>query len=425
MSLVAAVLCSACLFAPPPSSSPPGQAAPTPPAAVGAPDPSLLTLDAVLARVRERWPAVLAARERARARVASEGAAARWANPSVEVSTENWRPGGRAASDPELDTFAVLTQPIEIAGQRGARRRMAAAESLVAGTAVEDQERSLVLTASATFLEAVQARDHLRVLEAQRDGIVEIVSLLRRRVEEGVAAEADLRKVEADLGRAAIEATRAGVLLFDALTTLGALLGEDPPPAAASLAMPVMPPPVEPPDVEAVLARRPDVRAARARAALAAATADLEQRRRWPDLLVSAGYKRTAGTDTGVAGVAVPLPLFDRNARARALAAADAKAAELDVQQVEQLARAELAGSRARASALAALAERVQQELVAPAEVARRAARSSFREGAGDILRYLDAERVHADAAREAIDVRLEAALAAVRARVAAGEVWP
>lgn len=425
MSVAAAVLCSACLLSSLRPSPPPDQTAPTPPAPVRALGSSSLTLDEVLTRARERWPAVLASRERLRARVVSERAAARWNNPSVEVSTENWRPGGRAASDPDLDTFAVLTQPIEIAGQRGARRRMAAAESLVAGTAVEDQERSLVLAASATFLGAIQARDHLRVLEAQRDGIVEIVSLLQRRVEEGVTAEADLRKVEADLGRAAIEATRAGASLFDALTTLGALLGEDPPPAAASLAMPVMPPPAEHLDVDAALARRPDVRAARARAALAAATADLERRRRWPDLLVSAGYKRTAGTDTGVAGVAVPLPIFDRNARALALAAAEAKAAELDVQQVEQLARAELAGTRARASALTALAERVQQELVAPAEVARRAARSSFREGAGDILRYLDAERVHADAAREAIDVRMEAALALVRARVAAGEVWP
>lgn len=424
MSL-AAVLCAAALAGPLPA--PPPVPIPSSACSETAPpdDPSSLSLEQAILRARERWPALAAARERARVRAASEGAAARWLNPSLEISRENWRPGGRAPDHPALDSFVLLTQPVEIAGQRGARRRVAAAESQLAAIASAGSERDLVVAVSQTFLEAVRARDVLRVLEAQRDGIAEMVALLERRVAEGVAAEADLRKVEADLGRAAIEATRAGADLFEALARLGVFLGEDPPPAAASL---LLPPPAAPPgglDVEAAIARRADVQAARARVAAAAAADDLERRRRWPDLLVTAGYKRTAGIDTGVVGVAVPVPLFDRNDRARALAAGEQRAAELEARQVESAARAELASARVRAEAMDALAGRLEHELLLPAEVARRAARTSFREGAGDVLRYLDAERVHADAAREAIAVRVEAALAAVRVRVAAGEVWP
>lgn len=419
MSFAAALLCSACL-----ASSPALPTGPPPPQAPVA-DDAALTLEQAIARARDSWPAVAAARERAKAQADSQRWAARWANPSVDVSTENWRPGGRAPGDPELDTFAVLTQPIEIAGQRGARRRLAAAEAHLAGFVAAGTERDLVFTVSDAFLAAIRARDTLRVLEAQRDGIADVVSVLRRRVDEGVAAEADLRKVEADLGRASIEATSVGAELFEALTRLGALLGQDPPPAAASLVLPAPAVPAEAPGVEAGLARRADVQAARARAAVAAAADDLEGRRRWPDLAVTAGYKRTAGVDTGVAGVSVAVPVFDRHDRARALAAGERRAAALEAAQVEAEARAELAAARVRAQAMAALVARLEGELLTPAEVARRAARTSFREGAGDVLRYLDAERVHADAARAAIDVRVGAAMAAIRARVAAGEVWP
>jgi hypothetical protein len=46
---------------------------------------------------------------------------------------------------------------------------------------------------------------------------------------------------------------------------------------------------------------------------------------------------------------------------------------------------------------------------------------TAFAEGAVDVLRVVDAERTHADARREALDLAVEAFVTSCRARLAAG----
>jgi outer membrane protein TolC len=70
-------------------------------------------------------------------------------------------------------------------------------------------------------------------------------------------------------------------------------------------------------------------------------------------------------------------------------------------------------------SSAAASADR---ELLAPAEQVRSSARAAFREGSGDVLKLMDAERLYADVQRAAIDLRLDAFAAAIAARFALGE---
>ena len=53
---------------------------------------------------------------------------------------------------------------------------------------------------------------------------------------------------------------------------------------------------------------------------------------------------------------------------------------------------------------------------------ARDAARAAFAAGAIDVLRLLDAERVHTEAAAVSLDIAIDAVAAAIDARLAAGE---
>jgi outer membrane protein TolC len=71
---------------------------------------------------------------------------------------------------------------------------------------------------------------------------------------------------------------------------------------------------------------------------------------------------------------------------------------------------------------LSTQAGRVAIDLVEPAVIAQRAARAAFREGTGDALALVDADRVYLDTQREALAVQLDAAAASIRARVALGE---
>ena len=87
-------------------------------------------------------PGRRAVEERARAWRESASSAGAFPNPSLDVRTENWQPGGRAAGDPLNDTFVVLTQPVELSGKAGARRRVAEAEAAALATRRESGHAS-------------------------------------------------------------------------------------------------------------------------------------------------------------------------------------------------------------------------------------------------------------------------------------------
>jgi cobalt-zinc-cadmium efflux system outer membrane protein len=179
-------------------------------------------------------------------------------------------------------------------------------------------------------------------------------------------------------------------------------------------------------DAEALATRArdasPAVRLARARQARAAGSLALERARRMPDLTVAGGYKRTGGVDSAVAGVFLPIPLFDRNRSGIATAVGGARAAERECATVEALALAEALAVVEAARTLGEQARRVDDEVLKPAALVRTAARSAFREGATDILNLVDAERVYLDASREALQLKLDAAAAAIEARLLLGE---
>ena len=381
-----------------------------------------LTLQAAIVEARAASPGRRAAVGRAQAAASSAHWAGQLQNPSVDVRVENWQPGGRAATDPSNDAFVVLTQPFALGGKAGARRRVA--ETDAAGRAIDVQvaDRQLALEVAHYFMGAVRARGRLAVLASQGESTREVVTILSRRVAEGVTPEADLRKVETDLARLELDVTRGQIDLQSNLAWLGALLGRAAPPAEDDLVAPDVGPLDARLATDGQLTAVPEVAAARQRVALAAASYDLTRRERWPDLLVSGGYKRTAGVNTAVAGVAVSLPVFNQRDREVALGLAERAAAAQEAQDMERRARAEALARLTEARLLADRAARVEQDVLVPAEIAWRAARASLREGAGDVLRLLDAERVYGDARREANDLKLEAALAHARARLALGE---
>ena len=272
------------------------------------------------------------------------------------------------------------------------------------------------------YAEAARGRELVEALEGQAANLADIVAAMEKRVVEGYSAEADLLRFRAEAARAANHLARARVESERAEADLAFLVGR--PLAGERLPLPPVPTAPEGDDAalaEAALARRPDVLAAEARAARAAATLALERGRRWPDLALAGGYKRTAGLDSAVVGIVTTVPLFERNGRALARAEGDARAAALERQATVERARAEAAILVRAARSLAARAARVDEDLVRPAEEARRSALAAFHEGAVDVLRVVDAERTHAESRREALDLTVEAFVTACRARLAAG----
>ena len=390
-------------------------------AASSAPSSPLPLAEAVRL-ARERSPLAEAARAQAEAAARAARAAGRLADPTLDLRLENWRPGASDfVASTDADAFAVLTQPLDLF-TRGGRRAQARGESAEADAQRLRAEQDVVLETVRRYAEAARGRELVAALEAQSANLGEIVAAMEKRVAEGYAAEADLLRFRAEAARAANHLARARIEGERAESDLAFLVGR--PLAGERLELPPVPPAPAGDDAalaEAALALRPDVLAARARAARAEGALSLERGRRWPDLALEGGYKRTAGLDTAVVGVVTTVPLFERNGRALARAEGDARAAALERQATVERARAEAAILVRAARSLAARAARVDEDLVRPAEEARRSALAAFHEGAVDVLRVVDAERTHAESRREALDLTVEAFVTACRARLAAG----
>jgi cobalt-zinc-cadmium efflux system outer membrane protein len=384
----------------------------------GAQTPTL-TLGDAIARARAGAPVAAAAQARVEASRLAVDEAGRPLNPVFEFRTENLWSGAPSGALP-LDTFAEVTQTLELGGKRDARRGIAAAAAGAAEASAALVSYRIARDVSRAFMQAVRLRDRQRALTAQTADLAEIVRVLGRRVAEGTTAEADLLKLRVEHARAETDATLSGVDAARALTEIAALadVGSM---ALDALAAPLAPP--LPPDVtDEAIALRPDVAAARRAVESAARTLALESARSVPDVSVNAGYKRTLGYDTGLLTVSLPIPIFERNRAGIIVAEGQVTAATRELAAVERRARAEATAQRQAALALTTRARDARRQLVEPALGARDAARSAFTLGALDVLRLVDAERVYAEAALVAIDLETQAVLAAIEARLAAGE---
>jgi len=101
------------------------------------------------------------------------------------------------------------------------------------------------------------------------------------------------------------------------------------------------------------------------------------------------------GTNSMIAGLSLPFPLFDRNRGEVARATAEREIARFDLVAQERLATADVAGSLAAARLLTAQAEALARPgadgLLARADEMRRIALGAYREGAIPLIQVLDA----------------------------------
>ena len=306
-------------------------------------------------------------------------------------------------------------------GEEGAAGALARAARATSRGEVE----ALLLETARLYLGALRGRDLVAALGESRDVLATMVATMEKRVAEGWSAEGDLLKLRAEKARAEALLARATLERDDAAARLASLLGEEAPLDPARLSMPGVPPlPDGEPEAlgRAAAATRPAVIEARERLEAARATLRFERALRVPEPSPTAGYKRTGGLDTALAGIAFPLPLFDTNATGVTRAEAEVRGAEAVLRAVELDAAASSAGLVRAARTFAARAEAAGTDLLGSALGARGAARASFREGVSEVLPLVDAERVTAEAVRETLDLAVDARLANLAARLSLGQ---
>jgi len=365
--------------------------------------PGAVTLAQARARARQVSPALEAARQIVAAARGSERQAGAFTNPTLSYGYESAGQNGTLNSQ----SIAALEQPIELTGVRGARReaaglareateaRLLAAQAELdfqvtrayAGAVAAERRAALAERAAGAFQRA-QRQSAERLAAGDVSGYEARRIALEAARYAGVRAEAVLERGRARLILGELVAVLADSLVLAGLP--GALPAVESVLSADSLA-------------ELALRARPEVVAAELEAAAAQAAARAARRERIPVPVASVGFKRErvaggGGLDGLVAGVALPLPLWDRRSGASAAAVADARERDALLDAERRRAVREAADSygalRAAETQLAAL----QPAVGAEAAAALRAAETAYAEGAITLVEWLDAVRAYQEA---------------------------
>jgi outer membrane protein, heavy metal efflux system len=287
-----------------------------------------VTFAELLAFAEQHAPSV----RRARAQLAT-GAAARIeaSSPLHDDPTLSVGVGPRfAAGQSSVDIEVEVSQPVEVAGERGLRRALAARLSERLEAEVGSTRAELRRELGLAFHGATLLQQRVSVAAELRAFAEKTVVVCERRLAAGDATRIEVNVATAD----AAEAQEAELLAREELTSARISLCRlsgwplDTPPLGPSELAPAQPPP----SLRAVLrrarARHPELSARAAATRQAHAEVELIDRQAWPKPTLGVHFAREGSVgspaNTIVLGsVELPLPVWSSNQGARARARAD------------------------------------------------------------------------------------------------------
>jgi outer membrane protein, heavy metal efflux system len=358
--------------------------------------------------------------ERARARLRQAGLRP---NPTVDFEQTT----GRFTNSPgERETIIGFALPLELGGKRQRRTDLARVELEAAEAEVADRERRLANEVRATYAEALAAIRELQITQELNNLDIQTARIVEVRVTEGEAAplEQNLLRVEIDRLRArgALVEGRLQAALLTLKSITGTPMGE-PLRLREELAAPLFAPP--PDSVEAAvdiaLRARPDLKLAHLNEEAARAGLRLARAQGTPDLTAFSKYTTNSAifddTPIGVLrdkdrllsfGVAISIPVFNRNQGAKAEAELAISQAQRRREFVEQLVRAQVQSAYKRYEAARSAIATYEQGVLERSNRNITAVRGAYEVGAFRVTELLSEQRRFVDSQREFIEALAE-----------------
>ena len=362
-----------------------------------------LTLGDARAIARRNSPELAAARAALDAAVGRARQAGSLTNPTVSYAYE------QTALDAQRTSQAIIAieQPLELTGVRGARGEVARLRREAAEADLRAAENQLDYDITRAYATAQAAAVRFALAQEAITAFESAHRVTTARLTAGDASGYEARRIRLEVARYAALHAEADLARRTAHFALATIVGV--PPDSLSL------PPLAdlPASVVAVprdsvltlaLTRRPELIAAGRQSAAGLAEARAVGRERIPIPVLSGGWKTErpltgdVRLDGFVAGIALPLPLWDRKGGAVTAANADARrrAAELEVVRRRVVREAEEA--YAALEGAEQVVARLRPELTGEATAALRAAETAYREGELSLVEWLDAVRAYSEA---------------------------
>lgn len=336
-----------------------------------------------------RSPALAAASRQVEAARAAARQAGAWRNPELSVTVEDARRETRT-------TTVMVGVPLELGGKRQARLTAAAQAVGVAEAELRRTRAELRAGVVQAFFAALVAQERLTLADGAVAIAARAADAAARRVAAGKVSPVEATRAQVDLAQARLERAESQGELRTAHHALAARLGDGAPGfdrvQGEARAWP------ERPGFEALAAQideAPALVAAQAEVDRRAALVALERSKSSPDVMLSLGSQRDASTGRtqAVLGLALPLPLFDRNQGGVVEAVHLADQAR-DAQQLARLQLlADLQEASTRLTVATSVLQALQDTVLPAAQEAHDAASRGFEAGKFGFLEVIDAQR--------------------------------
>jgi cobalt-zinc-cadmium efflux system outer membrane protein len=328
-------------------------------------------------------------------------------NPQLALELENFAGSGDTSGTDVLETTLTLSQVVELGGKRERRQQVASRghEALT----VERRIRQLDVLAEVTrrYLEVVLTQERLALSQTALDLSEQTLAVMARRVRAARSPRAEQTRAAIARTRSRLDRARAQQALDAARLRLAVMWGGDQARFTTAVADLYALPAMSPIDtLTSRLVQSPDFLHYAAEQRLREAELQLARARARPSLKLSAGLRRLQRSDDTalVAGVSLPLPLFDRRQGQRIESRSRIAKTEAERSAALVKARATLSSLHGELRVARAEVEALRAELLPQAERALGQTRSGFERGRFSYLELASAQQDVLDAERAAIE---------------------
>ncbi len=403
------------------------------------------TMAQAVAIALERNRDVIAARMQIRAAELDQVAAELYPNPVLSYSIGNLPVGSgnrfnTAEGAPPSPGF--FSQPVQAVGiseiidiWAKRRARVNAAERAVERRRFEvaDALRDIVRAVRSAFADVEREQSERQLSHDMQSRYDETLRLSRARYAAGEISEAELRKIEleglkyqtdviaADTEYDLARQKLAALLSLRSDAELPSQLADETGPDDATQPLPAL--------VERAMQRRPDVRAADRARLFAEASLNSARRDALPDVTLSATFQHSdflvSGDNPNTLGfgVALPLPIFDRNQANIGRAELEMRRAANEMARLEIVVRREVADAARRVARAKSLLDVFEHGgMLDRADNSLRVAEKSYKAGAISLLELLEAQRTFLETRAQYLRAQYDHRQSRVDLRYALGE---
>lgn len=368
---------------------------------------SVITLPQALSLALMHNPELAAFSWEIRAAEARALQAGLWPNPEVGAAIENVGGTNEVSGLDGPATTVQLGQLIELSDKRTKRHRVALLQGALAGWDYEAKRLDVLRQVAQAYIELLAAQ---RGVELASDLVrlsEQTYATVAERVEAGKDPPVERTKAQVAVANAGIELKKVVQRLEAARKELAATWGGKQPAfgKAAGDIEEVDPVPEEDALV-ALLPQNPAIARWETELEERRAVVDLEKARAVPDPAVLGGYRsfNDTGDSAFVFGLAIPLPITNRNQGAIQESKYNLSKAYKQSQAAEAATYAAFAGAYETLSAACAEVMDIRNVVLPGAQSAFEATRQGYEQGKFDFLAVLDSQRTFFDARLRYLD---------------------